>query len=145
MLYEPFGFPSSLFASRTTASVVKCPYSYLLPLPLNTGSGFPEAVTVTRQDAVLPPSAVFAVIVAVPAVFAVTAPFADTDATHSLLLLHATALFVAFSGVITALRGADVSPVFRASAAGTTVTEVTATVESASEATFTVHTAFFPL
>ena len=48
-----------------------------------TGAG-----TVTLQAAVLPPSSVLTVIVAVPAARAVTVPFHDTVATDMLLLLH---------------------------------------------------------
>jgi hypothetical protein len=57
----------------------------------------PPSLTVTAQAAVLPPSAVVTVMVAVPAATAVTAP-SDTDAIVGALLLHVTALFVAFSG-----------------------------------------------
>ena len=60
------------------------------------------AVTVTVQVAVLPPSLVFTVIVAVPAAFAVTTPEEETVATEVLLEDQVTDLSVAFEGVIVA-------------------------------------------
>ena len=59
--------------------------------------------TVTVQLAVLLPSAVFTIIVAVPAAFPVTTPF-DTVATFVFVLLHVTFLFVALLGVTVAVR-----------------------------------------
>jgi hypothetical protein len=59
--------------------------------------------TVTLQVAVLPPSTVVTVIVADPAAFAVTRPFA-TVTTLLLLLLHVTLWLLALDGVITAVR-----------------------------------------
>ena len=56
------------------------------------------SVTVTLQVAVLFPSSVVAVIVAVPAAIAVTLPVKSTVATLELLLVHVTFLFVAFVG-----------------------------------------------
>ena len=50
--------------------------------------------------AVLPPSAVFAVIVAIPGLLAVTSPVLLTVATAVLLDDHVTLLFVAFDGDI---------------------------------------------
>ena len=56
----------------------------------------------------MPPSTVVTVIVAVPALTAVTTPSA-TVATASLLDIHVTALLVALSGVTVAVR-ANISP-----------------------------------
>jgi len=61
-------------------------------------------VTVTVQVAVLLLSAVVTVIVAVPALTAVTTPSDDTVATLLLLVVQVTALFVAFEGLIVAVR-----------------------------------------
>jgi hypothetical protein len=63
-------------------------------------------VTVTAHVAVFPPSAVFAVIVALPAAFPVTEPAELTVATAVLLLVHATVLFAAFDGATVALIAA---------------------------------------
>jgi len=60
-------------------------------------------LTVTVQEAVLLPSAVVTVMVAVPTLTAVTKP-PDTVATAVLLLLHVTFLFVALEGSILAKR-----------------------------------------
>ena len=73
-------------------------------------------VTVTAQVAVLLPSAVVTVIVAVPAAPAVTFPAVETVATLVLLLLQVTFLFVALLGEIVAVSvsvafGANVSVV----------------------------------
>jgi len=65
-----------------------------------TAMGF----TVTVQEAVLPPSAVVTVIVAVPTLTPVTTPPSDTVATAVLLLFHVTFLFVALEGVIVTVR-----------------------------------------
>ena len=61
-------------------------------------------LTVTVQEAVLPPSSVVTVIVAVPALTPRTTPPVDTVATAVLLLLHVTFLFVALEGVIVTVR-----------------------------------------
>ncbi|MCL1838774.1 MAG: hypothetical protein FWG47_05590 [Propionibacteriaceae bacterium] len=66
-------------------------------------------VTVTVAEAVLPPSAVFTVIVALPTALAVTTPVADTVATLVLLEVQITFLFVAFVGVTVAVND-TVSP-----------------------------------
>jgi len=60
--------------------------------------------TVTLQAAVLPPSAVVTVIVAVPAATAVTTPLVDTVAIPGLPLLHVTLLFAALEGATVAVR-----------------------------------------
>ena len=54
--------------------------------------------TVTVQDALYPPSAVVAVITAVPLPTAVTLPFWSTVATAVFPLTHVTALLVALAG-----------------------------------------------
>ena len=69
--------------------------------------------TVTLQDAVLLPSTVVAVIVAVPAFSAVILPF-STVATAVLSDFHVTLLLVAFAGNTVTVREAD-SPTFRSS------------------------------
>ena len=66
-------------------------------------TGYTLALTVTSQVAVLPPSSVLTVIVALPAFNAVTLPF-DTDATVPLLDVQVTFLFVALSGLTVAVR-----------------------------------------
>ena len=55
------------------------------------------------QVAVLPPSSVVTVIVAVPSFTPVTNPLLSTVATAVLLLSHVTFLFVALEGVTVAL------------------------------------------
>jgi hypothetical protein len=77
--------------------------SILLRLTLLTGTTGPAAVTVTAQVAVLFPSAVVTVIVAVPADTAVTVP-PDTVATEELLVVQLTVLFVALLGLTVAVR-----------------------------------------
>ena len=60
--------------------------------------------TVTEQVAVLFPSTVLTVIVAVPTLTAVTTPELDTVATDVLFDDHVTDLFVAYEGVTVAVR-----------------------------------------
>ena len=79
----------------------------LLKVTLETGT-----FTVTAQVAVLEPSAVVTVMVAEPAVTAVTLPVLSTVATAVLLLFQETDLLVALSGVIVAVNVAD-SPTLR--------------------------------
>ena len=62
------------------------------------------AFTLTVQVAVLFPSAVFTVIVAVPAAFAVISPVAETVATLEFEEEYVTALFVAFAGATEAVN-----------------------------------------
>ena len=62
------------------------------------------AVTVNEQVAFLLPSTVVTVIVAEPAVFAVTTPEVETVATLVLLDDHVTDLFVALDGETVAVR-----------------------------------------
>ena len=66
-------------------------------LTLTTG-----CVTATSQRAILPPSLVTAVTVALPLVFPVTYPFSSTLATFVLLLVQVTVLSVALSGLTVA-------------------------------------------
>jgi len=61
-------------------------------------TGIGVALTITVQAAVLPPSAVVTVMVAVPTAIAVTNPFWLTVAIASALELHVTALFAASEG-----------------------------------------------
>ena len=67
-------------------------------------TGIAAAVTVTTQEAFLPPSVVVTVIVAVPAFFAVTTPEEDTVATVVLFEVHVTDLSVAFDGETVAVN-----------------------------------------
>ena len=62
-----------------------------------------EDVTVTAQVACLFPSTVATVMVAVPALLAVTKPDELTDATFALFDVHVTFLLVAFDGVTVAV------------------------------------------
>ena len=80
-------------------------------------------MTVTSQVAVLPPSSVFTVMVALPAFIAVTLPF-DTEATELLLDDHVTFLFVALSGLTVAVRVSS-SPSVRVADDLSNVTPVT--------------------
>ena len=76
--------------------------AHLTERPRSTAAGVAKVVTgfltVTWQVAVLLPSTVAAVIVAVPGATAVTLPQVSTVATDSSLLLQVMILFVAFSG-----------------------------------------------
>ena len=65
-------------------------------------TGYTFATTVTLQVAVLAPSSVFAVMVAVPGAIAVTTP-PLTDATEELLEIHRIVLFSASEGEIVAV------------------------------------------
>lgn len=85
-----------------------------------------EAFTVTEQVAVLPPSVVLAVIVAVPAFFAVTSPSEDTVATEVLLDVHVTSLLDALEGLTVAVNHV-VSPTVMERLEGESVTLVTGT------------------
>jgi copper chaperone CopZ len=87
----------------------------------------PEAVTVTAQVAVLPPSAVVTVIVAFPAATGVTTPEMLTDATEVLLEAQVTLLFVAFDGLTVAVSVPVAPPTVNESVVGLNVTPVTAT------------------
>jgi len=85
-----------------------------------------EAFTVTEQVAVLPPSAVLAVIVAVPAFLAVTSPSEDTVATEVLFDDHVTSLLDALEGLTVAVNHV-VSPSVMERLEGESVTLVTGT------------------
>jgi hypothetical protein len=82
-------------------------------------------VTVTAQVAVLLPSCVVTVIVALPADTAVTTPFV-TVATEEALLLHVTLLFVAFAGKTVTVNVSE-APTVRLSVVLFKVTPVTGT------------------
>ena len=71
---------------------------------LTSVTGITAALTVTTQVAFLPPSLVVTVIVAEPALFAVTRPELDTVATVVLLEDQVTFWFVALVGAIVATR-----------------------------------------
>jgi hypothetical protein len=64
----------------------------------------PPPVTLTAQVAVLLPSVVVTVIVALPTAIPITVPVDDTEATAALLLLHNTTLFTASAGVTAAVK-----------------------------------------
>ena len=74
--------------------------------------------------AVLLPSCVVTVILAVPAETAVTNPDEFTVATAVLLELHVTVLLVAFAGAIVA-DSCCVFPVYKLAVVGETLTEAT--------------------
>ena len=95
------------------------------------------AVTVTAQVAVLLPSLVLTVIVALPAAFAVTTPEVETVATDVLLEDQVTVLFVAFEGDTVAVR-VCVSPTLIDSDVLFKLTLVTETVAAV---TVTLHVA----
>ena len=90
-------------------------------------TGTVAVVTVTTQVAVYPPSAVFTVIVAVPAATPVTTPDELTVATEVLLLVHVTLLLVALAGDTVAVS-VVVEPALTLTVVGDTVTPVTGTV-----------------
>jgi hypothetical protein len=96
---------------------------------LVTGTG--TGATVTEQVAVLLPSAVVTVMVALPADTAVTLPLEDTVATEGALLIHVTVLTVASEGVTAALKASE-PPAKRLSDAGLIDTPVTAVKPSSS-------------
>ena len=66
-------------------------------------TGYTFALTVTSHIAVLPPSSVVTIIIAEPALTAVTLPL-DTVATEVLLLFQLTFLLVALLGLIVAVK-----------------------------------------
>lgn len=86
-----------------------------------------SVLTVTVQEAVLFPSAVLTVIVAVPADFAVTTPLDETVATLVFDELHVTFLLVAFEGDTVAVS-VSVEPVFNVVLVLLSDTPVTETV-----------------
>ena len=84
-------------------------------------------VTVTADEAAIPPSVVVTVIVALPAAIAVTTPVALTEAMEALDEAHVTAGVVALLGAIDVDRVWD-WPTFKLTEVGETVTPVTGTV-----------------
>jgi hypothetical protein len=84
-------------------------------------------LTVIADVAVLLPSCVVTVIVAVPCATPLTNPLALTVATEVLLELQLTVLFVAFDGDTVAVN-CVVEPTFTDAVVGDTLTPVTATV-----------------
>jgi len=84
-------------------------------------------LTVIVHVDVSSPSSVVAVIIASPNATAVTFPFSSTVAISSLLLVHVTFLFVAFSGLTFAINS-TVSPISNIFVVGFTVTPSTFTV-----------------
>ena len=97
-------------------------------------------LTVTEQEAVLFPSCVVQVIVAVPASFAVTTPLFDTVATDVLLDDHETPVLVALEGETVAVRF-PVLPATRLIVERFKETPVTEIVAAVTE---TVHVAVLP-
>ena len=100
----------------------------LVPLCASSSSVVAEEVEFTAiiEVAVLLPSVVVTVTVALPGAIAVTTPLAFTVAILVLLELQLTLLFEAFDGLIDAVN-VVVDPVFNAIADGVRVTSVTAT------------------
>ena len=124
----PPGFLSALvFELFTVASLVMMYSPPFLRLSTLTYLSTTGAITVTVHVAVLLPSSVVTVIVAVPAAIAVTIPLSLTVATLGSLLLHVTALFVASEGVTVAVS-CTVSPISSVFSVGSTLTPVTSTV-----------------
>ena len=76
----------------TVMLVVEAPVALT---PVGTVTESLVELTVTVQYAVLPPSWVVTVIIAIPALMPVTTPVVDTVTTAVLLLCHVTFLFVA--------------------------------------------------
>ena len=99
---------------------------------VGVGSSVSTAVTVTAQVAVLPPSFVVTVMVALPSFIAITVPVEETAAMVSSLEENVTVLSVAFVGVTVAVSTA-VSPSFNDNVVWSNETPVTATVVSLSE------------
>ena len=89
-------------------------------------TGITFVVTVTAQVAVLPPSAVLTVMVAVPALTAVTLPVLSTVAMAVAELVQLTDLLAASDGV-TVARSWSLVPSTRERVAGLTLTPVTCT------------------
>ena len=87
----------------------------------------PPPVTVTAQVAVLLPSCVVTVMVALPAATPVTKPVALTVATEVLLEVQVTVLLVAFAGATVAVNWALPAGAIEA-VVGLTVTPVTGTI-----------------
>ena len=88
-------------------------------------TGTETTATVTAQLAVMPPSAVVALIVALPAAIAVTMPPAVTVATVGVSLLHVTRLSVAPAGLTDAHTAPALPPTVRERLVGDTVTPET--------------------
>jgi hypothetical protein len=125
------GATIAVSVSEEPASIVNAVLPRLTPV---TAMG----VTVTLHIAAFPPSAVFAVIVAVPTVFPVTTPPKSTVAIDELPLDHVTVLFSAFDGATVALSVA-LSPILTDSVVLLRLTLVTAI-----GVTVTLHIAVFP-
>ena len=96
----------------------------LLKLTLETA---PPPVTVTTQVAVLLPSCVVTVIVAVPHFWAVITPYASTLATDASLELQIRFVFVEFEGIIVAVNCFN-TPTLIVVVAGLNETEVGTTL-----------------
>ena len=96
---------------------------------VSTGGGGAGMDTVTAQVAVLPPSLVETIMVAVPSPTALTRPSGVTDATWVLLEVNVTDLSVALEGETVAVN-CTLSPIpRRVILSGVSVTDVTATVD----------------
>ena len=95
------------------------------------------AFTVTVHVSVYPPFADLAVIVAVPADFAVTSPVLSTEAMLELLVLQVTVLLEAVEGATVAVS-CLVAPTFKVADSGVTVTPLVGVV------TVTVQVAVLP-
>jgi hypothetical protein len=141
---ETFLFVASLgtmVAVRVSVAPTVRLDEFLLRVTPVTDTGVVE--TVTEQVAVLLPSCVVTVMVAVPSATAVTVadrPLPDTDATELLLLDHVTFLFVALLGAMVAVR-LSVAPTLRLEEFLLRVTPVT---ETGVDVTVTAQVAVLP-
>ena len=114
--------------------------SWIVRVVLGTGTtGVVLFVTVTAQDAVLPPSSVFTSMVALPSATPVTLPLLSTVAALVLLLVHVTPCLVALPGSTVAVSVA-LLPASIVSAVLSNFTPVTAT-GLATAVTVTLHVA----
>jgi hypothetical protein len=96
------------------------------------GAGGAGVVTVTTQKAVLFPSVVVTVIVAVPAAIGVITPLLLTAATPLLLVDQLTELSVALDGKTVAVSLPVKSPTMRCNVVESSITPVTATLDAVS-------------
>jgi hypothetical protein len=117
----------ALEGATVAVNVSVLPTARLVDVLFNVTPVTATGVTVTMQVAVILPSAVLTVIVALPAAMAVTNPLDETVATEVELLLHVTDLLVALEGATVALN-VSVPPMVRLVDDLFRVTPVTATV-----------------
>ena len=104
-----------------------------------SSTGIVFSFTVTSHVAAFPAYSVLTVIVAVPGLTAVTTP-SSTVATELSLLLQATFLFVALSGVTVAVR----VTIFPTTISQEVISKVTVATGIVRTSTVTSHVAVFP-